>query len=45
MKKYLFLILFFVSCTKIQVSWDNRELENVLLDNNTFVMVYFYTKW
>ncbi len=45
MKKYLFLILIFVSCTKIHVSWDNRELEEVLLNNNKFIMIYFYATW
>jgi len=45
MKKYLFLILIFVSCAKIHVPWDEKTLENVLLENDKFIMVYFYATW
>ena len=45
MKKYLFILLIFASCAKIHVPWDNRNLEDVLLDNDKFIMVYFYATW
>ena len=45
MRKYLFFILVFVSCAKINFPWDSRTLEEALVDNNQFIMVDFYATW
>ena len=45
MKKIYFIFLIFFSCAKIDYPWDSRTLDNVLLENNKPIMLYFYATW
>ena len=45
MKKYLFIIVLFVSCAKIDFPWDSGTLEQVLIQNDKLIMIDFYATW
>ena len=45
MKKICFIFLILFSCAKVEFPWDSQTLNDVLLDNNKPIMLYFYATW
>tara|TARA_B110000438_G_scaffold258731_1_gene267603 strand:+ start:2882 stop:3019 length:138 start_codon:yes stop_codon:yes gene_type:complete len=45
MKKIFIICIVLFSCAKIHFPWDAQSLDEILINNEKPIMLYFYATW
>ena len=45
MKKFFILCIVLFACAKVDFPWDTQSLEEILINNEKPIMLYFYATW